>query len=405
VELIMLSLVKDPLAKLMGTEAKIRLAWLSSICFLGELVGGTFWGFVSDQLGRRATFVLTAFITAVFAVMGVLTMRSYWLFLLSRLGLGFGLGGSLAIDFIYFLEFSPRSSRTTRTVSIIFIGVSALLYVALGGILFLPSDHVTVFMVYCALPAMLLSVLRTLFPWDTPHFLYSKGRYEDCKKVLDGMARLNGSLSRLPPDSYILISEVSAPAAPPGKTLWSQVPWMTTGVLSTVFFCQTLAYYGFVIWMGKLAQQRRLQGYSHAVNLLTVALFEVVGVLLTQMSLKKLSLKATMSWNFLGAAGSLLLLALFARSSLSFLLCSSLVFVFIVGIWTSIYVQGPQLFDVPVRARLFGACSSVGKLGGILGPLVVGLALRGDASAAIAVTIACYVVGGLSILFLKSSPL
>lgn len=367
----MISLIKTQLGEHYGISGNyVLMGLLTSVCFVGELIGGIAWSFVSDKISRRLTFVSSALVTSVFAVLGMLA-PNYYAFLLSRLGLGFGLGGSMSIDFIYFVEFAPRSGRLTRTVAIIYLGILALVYTAVGGYLLLPARWVW-FMGYSALPMILLTIIRLCVHWETPLFLYSKGRYEECKQVLKTMARINKSTFGRKED-YVLISEISAhPASQVNGR--EPIPWRLTFTFALIFLLQTLTYYGLTLWLHQIALNKGIPRYSAPVNLLAMAAFEVFGVMLTHKLLSKYgnSLKPALLTNFGGALLSMILLHFFGRSQVAFTVISSLAYFFIVGVWTVIYVQGPQLFAVPVRARLFGLCASAGKVGGILGPLLTG---------------------------------
>lgn len=403
VELIMISLIKTQLGKHYGIDGNfVLMGMLTSICFVGELIGGIGWSFVSDKIGRRLTFVSSALVTSVFAVLGMLA-PNYYTFLLCRLGLGFGLGGSMSIDFIYFVEFAPRSGRMTRTVAIIYLGILALVYTALGGYLLLPAKWIW-FMGYSAIPMILLTAIRLCVPWETPLFLYSQGKYEECKQMLKTIARINGS--PFGKEDYVLISEISAHPASQinGK---EPVPWRLTFTFSIVFLLQTLTYYGLTLWLHQIAVKKGIPRYSPSVNLIAMAAFEVFGVMLTQKLLSKYgnSIKPALLMNFGGALLSMGLLQLLGRSQLTFTLISSLAYFFIVGVWTVIYVLGPQLFAVPVRARLFGLCACGGKVGGILGPILTGGIFQNQSQAGswdtMLLVIACYVLAMVATLLIK----
>jgi MFS family permease len=92
--------------------------------FGGELLGGLAWGSISDRFGRRFTFIGTAALATVFGLLSA-ACPSFNMFLLCRFGLGMAIGGSLSIDFIYFVEFVPASTRGIRTTFIIFLGICA----------------------------------------------------------------------------------------------------------------------------------------------------------------------------------------------------------------------------------------------------------------------------------------
>ena len=403
----MISLIKPQVGKQYGIDGNyVLMSMLTSVCFVGELLGGIAWSFVSDKISRRLTFVSSALVTSVFAVLGMLA-PNYYTFLLCRFGLGVGLGGSMSIDFIYFVEFAPRSGRLTRTVAIIYLGILALVYTALGGYFLLP-DRWMWFMGFSALPMILLTLIRMCVPWETPLFLYSKGKYDECKQVLKTMARINGS--SFGKEDYVLISEISA--HPTSQVDGREpIPWRLTFTFAIVFMMQTLTYYGLTLWLHQIAMHKGIPRYSAPTNLIAMAVFEVFGVMLTHKLLSKYgnSIKPALLTNFGGALLSMGLLHLFGKTQVTFMLTSSLAYFFIVGVWTVIYVLGPQLFAVPVRARLFGLCASAGKVGGIVGPMLAGGILQKDSKTATSwntmlLVICCYLLAMLATLLIKQKP-
>jgi MFS transporter, putative metabolite:H+ symporter len=401
VELLMMSLIKTQIGTHYGIDPKdnLRKGLVTSVCFLGELLGGLVWSFVSDKISRRITYISTALFTALFALVGLIA-PNYYIFLVSRLGMGFGLGGSMSIDFIYFLEFSPRSkSKVPRTAAIIYIGILALVYLALGGYAFLPNRW-RLFMGFCAAPMVVLALIRLLIPWESPLFLFSRGKYEECKRVLKAISRLNKSEFGQKEEDYVLISESpSSPSSTDSAKRDQNIPWGITIGLASIFFCQALAYYGVSLWIDQFAVNNGISGYSLSTNLLVISCFEFCGVFFTQNLLKYFPIYISLVVNFIGAGICLALLKLFATGRISFSFISSSAYFFIVGVWGILYMSGPQLFGVSVRGRLFGLCTTMGKIGGMVGPALTGIAFQKSGTGSwltISLIIACYVVASIS---------
>lgn len=124
VELISVSLLRRPLLETWPHINGERFALLMSATFVGELLGGLLWGLMTDRVGRRVVFVGTAFMAALFGMLGSV-MPNFYAFAVTRLLLGLAIGGCLAIDFVYFVEFVPAKSRGFRTTFIILLGIMA----------------------------------------------------------------------------------------------------------------------------------------------------------------------------------------------------------------------------------------------------------------------------------------
>lgn len=78
--------------------------------YVGLLIGSTFWGFVSDVIGRRPSWNITLFLTAVFAIaVGGAPNFAAAAALVGCLGLG--LGGNLPVDGAVLIEFIPGTHQ------------------------------------------------------------------------------------------------------------------------------------------------------------------------------------------------------------------------------------------------------------------------------------------------------
>ena len=83
---------------------------LSTAIFLGMLVGALAWGRLSDLLGRKIGFVATVGIDSVFGFLSALAPSFGWLVALRSLT-GFGVGGTLPVDYSIFSEYLPAEKR------------------------------------------------------------------------------------------------------------------------------------------------------------------------------------------------------------------------------------------------------------------------------------------------------
>jgi putative MFS transporter len=88
---------------------------LATVTFVGMLLGAWLWGVVADRIGRRAGFMLTVAIFAVFGLLSAFAPNVGWLLVL-RLLTGFGLGGALPLDFALYAEFLPSRGRGHKLV-------------------------------------------------------------------------------------------------------------------------------------------------------------------------------------------------------------------------------------------------------------------------------------------------
>ena len=102
--------------------SKTMLGYVFSAGLFGMMLGGFFFSFLADRIGRRPTIVLAAF------TFGILTTAtafaaSYHALLVLRFVDGFAIGGMLPLAWALNIEFVPTRMRST-IVTIIMMGYS-----------------------------------------------------------------------------------------------------------------------------------------------------------------------------------------------------------------------------------------------------------------------------------------
>ncbi len=102
--------------------SKTMLGYVFSAGLFGMMLGGFFFSFIADRIGRRPTIVFAAFtfgiLTAATAFAG-----SYRALLVLRFVDGFAIGGMLPLAWALNIEFVPVRMRST-IVTIIMMGYS-----------------------------------------------------------------------------------------------------------------------------------------------------------------------------------------------------------------------------------------------------------------------------------------
>mmetsp|Transcript_11408 Transcript_11408/g.14859 ORF Transcript_11408/g.14859 Transcript_11408/m.14859 type:complete len:491 (-) Transcript_11408:471-1943(-) len=162
---------------------------ISSIAFVGELVGAMTFGSIADLKGRRFSFSLCVMLIIIGGVLTFFTV-DYIQLLCCRFTVGIGVGGTV-VAWDYVSETMPPESRGKCMVVVAFssaiatVGVSALAWAILDEY----GWHLLALL--CALPSIF--VLLMLFTiTESPRYLLSQGKYEECRKAIEYGAKLNG---------------------------------------------------------------------------------------------------------------------------------------------------------------------------------------------------------------------
>lgn len=122
-ELMILSIL-SPAVKCQWDLSSAEEAIITSVVFVGALIGSVFWGFVGDTYGRKKALVGMDIVVVVSGVLSALKLTANddripgypWL-LLCRFGVGFGAAGITQVS-TYYIEFLPRRTRAICTVSV-----------------------------------------------------------------------------------------------------------------------------------------------------------------------------------------------------------------------------------------------------------------------------------------------
>ena len=178
-----------------------QTATIVSCVFLGAMMGTLILGPVGDWMGRKPVFLLTA---ALISVAGFATAaaHSFETLLLLRFAVGFGVGG-LTVPFDSFAELVTKSSRGKNLLIIEYfwtagtILVPILAYASLGqGSSDVDSESSNrpwrLFVILCAIPCLLSTVLGLLFVPESPRWLLTQGEQAEALSILRHAAVLNG---------------------------------------------------------------------------------------------------------------------------------------------------------------------------------------------------------------------
>ncbi|XP_016562339.2 organic cation/carnitine transporter 7 isoform X4 [Capsicum annuum] len=349
---------------------------LTSVVFAGMLVGAYLWGSISDKYGRRRGFLMTAVFTATAGFLSAFS-SNFPLLIILRCLVGIGLGGGPVLS-AWFLEFIPAPQRGTWMV--VFSGfwtVGTILEASLAWAV-MPRLGWRWLLGFSALPSSLLLLFygATL---ESPRYLCMKGRKTEALVVLEKIARMNGkklpcgilvSDNQIELDEHLSVSEdkellspsasgdvtpgqveSSQGAVSPLATLLSPELAKSTILLWVVFFGNAFSYYGLVLLTTELSggQNKCLPAdlqlkKSHDVSYRDVFITSFAGLILSAATIDKI--------------GRLLF---GARTCIT-------------ATFTIVYIYAPEIYPTSVRTTGVGIASSVGRIGGMICPLVaVGL--------------------------------
>lgn len=363
---------------------------LGTAIFLGMLAGAWFWGWMSDHIGRRTGFISTVAIDSTFGLLSAFSPSFLWLVILRALT-GFGVGGTLPVDYSIFAEYLPPKKRGRYLV--LLESFWALGTVTAAGLawLVMPTLGWRWLLGLSALPGTIIYFIRRHVP-ESPRYLLVSGQREKAMAVLEQVARENGA--------YLPSGELIVPLITRrGRILdlWTPGLIRTTLLLWVIWFTISLGYYGVFIWLPtyfKLKGMTLLPVYQ---NTFLMALAQLPGYFSAAYLVERWGRRRTLGF-YLLASGLFTYLFATATSLTAVVGMAVWMSFFALGAWGALYAYTPEAYPTSLRTTGMGAASSMTRIAGAIAPLL-GASLMG-LSMTIPLTIyaMAYVIGGLSAL-------
>ncbi|MCL7040529.1 hypothetical protein MKW94_003581 [Papaver nudicaule] len=386
-EMMLLSFVGPAVQAEWGLSSR-QESMITSVVFAGMLVGAYTWGIVSDNYGRRQGFLITAICTFSAGFLSALA-PNYGSLIFLRCLVGVGLGGGPVLS-SWFLEFIPAANRGTWMVIFsTFWTLGTVLEASLAWLV-MPTLGWRWLLGMSSFPTLFLLIFYKFTP-ESPRYFCTKGRIDEALSILEKISRLNGAelpsgklvsdhIHELemdekcnPSEDTLLLSPTKrndSPIVSPKNKVSSDTQGglsslllllspelvRSTLLLWIVFFGNAFSYYGLVLLTSELSTQNKFPGL-----LLAAAIVDRIG--------RKLS----MSTMFFICCVFLLPLMFHQPENIT----TALLFgarICITGTFTVVYIYAPEIYPTSIRTTGVGVASSVGRIGGIICPMVaVGL--------------------------------
>ncbi|MDI6695385.1 MAG: MFS transporter [Anaerolineales bacterium] len=365
---------------------------LGTAIFLGMLAGAWFWGWISDHIGRKTGFVSTIAIDSIFGLFSAFSPSFAWLVIL-RAATGFGVGGTLPVDYSTFAEYLPTRQRGRYLV--LLESFWALGTIAAAGLAWLvtPTLGWRWLLALSALPGLLIFWIRRYVP-ESPRYLLVSGQSEEARRVLEQVARENGVA--MPQGTLVL-----PPATPRGRIadLWKPGVRRVTLLLWVIWFTISLGYYGVFTWLPSYFRLKGMALLPVYQNTFLLALAQLPGYFSAAYLVERLGRRRTLALYMVASGAFTYLFAI--ANSLSFLVGMGVwMSFFALGAWGALYAYTPEAYPTTLRTTGIGAASGMTRIAGAIAPSL-GAALMG-VSLVVPLTIyaLAYVLGGVAALAL-----
>jgi putative MFS transporter len=304
-------------------------------------------------------------------------MQDWPTFLGCRIIAGAGTGAESAIIAPFLTEFVASRYRGRFTGSLAGFFSFGFVGAALLGYFIVPS-HPQAWrwvLVLTAAPILMLLWWRRALP-ESPRWLASMGREAAAEAVVTNMEqRAERAGYRLPAPVSVVAPPVDIGARRSffGKLalLWAPGLARITAMTWIMWVSITFSYYAFFTWIPSLLVASgmtitRSFGYSIAIYLA-----QVPGYFSAAYMNEKIGRQKTIaSYMILGGVSAIGLAV--AGTDHTVMLAGICLSFFMNGTYAGVYAYTPELFPTEIRATGMGTASSVGRIGAIVSPILVG---------------------------------
>lgn len=161
------------------------------------------------------------------------------------------------------------------------------------------------------------------------------------------------------------------------KSVWSRKYARPTAMLWIVWFCVVFSYYGMFLWLPSVMVMKGFSMIKSFEYVLIMTLAQLPGYFSAAWLIEKAGRKMVLTVYLLGTAVSAYFFG--SAESLALLLVSGMFLSFFnLGAWGALYAYTPEQYPTSIRGTGAGMAAGFGRIGGILGPLLVGyLVARG----------------------------
>ena len=359
---------------------------LSSMSFLGMFFGATVAGISADRFGRKNVFQISMIIWGLGSILCAFAPNAFWLGI-TRLILGFGMGMEFPVAQALIAEMVPALRRGKYIailegfwpLGFITAGVIALLVLPHGGLFSFFGQRGgwrDIFFIE-GLPALLLFVARRFVP-ESPRWLASRGEISQAYKVLENIEH---NVQKLIKDETL----PSAENITPNKLnhvrfrvaffeLWHGIYLKRTIMIWLLWFFAMLGYYGLTTWLTTIMQQSGYGVTKSVYYTILISFGGIPGFITAAWLLEAAGRRITTTGFVAASAVFAYLYGTAGNETLLVLYGLGMQFCFF-GMWSVIYAYTPELYPTRVRATGAGCASSVGRIGALLGPSIVGYLL------------------------------
>lgn len=315
-----------------------QIGLLTAINSVGMAVGAAAAGTLADRYGRRSMLMWTLLLFTIANGLSALA-TSFAAIAWLRFFAGVGLGGELPVATTLVSESVPVRERGRAVVLLESFWAGGWLAAALIAYFIIPVYGWRVALLIGALPALYALYIRRAIQ-DSPRYTMQTARKLAWKERI--------------------------------FSVWSKTYRQSTITLWILWFTVVFSYYGMFLWLPTVMLMKGFGLVKSFQYVLIMTLAQLPGYFTAAYLIEKFGRKfVIVSYLLLTAASA----AWFGNATTEPMLIAAGIMLsfFNLGAWGGMYAYTPELYATDVRATGVGLAASFGRIGGVIGPYLVGV--------------------------------
>lgn len=343
----------------------IQAGMLASTALAGMMFGAMFFGSLADKIGRKKVIMICIVLFSGLTFAGGFASNPTE-FAILRFLAGLGIGGVMPNLVALTSEYAPQKMRSTL-VTTMFSGYAiGGVMAALLGSWFTPSFGWQIMFFIAGIPLLLLPVIWKFLP-ESLIFIVKEDRQKQARSIV----------RRLAPD--ILVKDTTifelnqANEAEPANvaSLFRRGRTKNTLLFWLAFFSCLLTMYALSSWLPKLMMAAGYSMDNSLMFMMVMNIGAVVGIVGGGILADRFHLKPVLMC--LGLVGGVVMSLMGFQSNQFFLY----ILVFLagaasIGSQMLLYSYVAQYYPLAIRSTGIGWSSAIGRMGAIVGPILIG---------------------------------
>lgn len=336
---------------------------ISSISTVGMICGGFYFGSLADRIGRKNTLIITL-LTFSIGNLALAAAPGFYMFLAIRFIVGMGLGGELPVAATYIADMYRGPKRSQMLILADSFWAVGWLVASFLSVLFAPLIGWRGLLILTALAGLFALVLR----------------------------RHIHEIHTLPTQSSEWYATLKSEFRPWTITLW--IAW----------FMVMFSYYGMFMWLPSILLDKGygiVSGFGYT-TIIIVA--QLPGYFCAAWLARRIKVKYVFSIYMFGTALGAIMFGQ-STTALMIVIAGCVLSFFNLGAYGAIIALTPDLYENKIRGTMTGVAQGIGRIGAIVGPLMVGVLMDRQTSVNLVFVIfmISLVIGAIAVLTLPAS--